>query len=209
VSGPYRVRFRSPLRRRPDDATWPTSRDVRQWAEPGVRLLGRASLAFIADKTRRLTGDVPPRHLMSHVYSTGRDVPPRHLMCPIHSAGKRRPARPAGGVSVHPLAGSTPVLRSALCSSSLIRCQGSFRCTPMLRRPRISGCKEIALATSISCSKYYICYVPGPACRGSALLCVPHLSYKRGGTQRYRGDTLTLTLTSSYKLSSSIHHTVE
>jgi hypothetical protein len=68
------------------------------------------------------------------------------------------------------LVGSTPVRRSALCSSSLVCCQGSFYCTPMLRRPQISGRKEIALATSISCSKYYICYVPRPACRGLSTL---------------------------------------
>jgi hypothetical protein len=43
VSGPYLVRFRSPLRRRPDTATWPTAADVSQRAEPDVRLLGRAS----------------------------------------------------------------------------------------------------------------------------------------------------------------------
>jgi hypothetical protein len=101
VSGPYRVRFRSPLRQRPDTAAWPTACDVSQRAEPDVRLLGRASSAFIADKTRRLTGDVSPRHLMAHVLSIGRDVPPRHLMCPVHSAGRQRPGRPAGGVPVH------------------------------------------------------------------------------------------------------------
>jgi hypothetical protein len=88
-----------------------------------------------------------------------------------------------------PVAGSTPVLRHTLCSSSLVRCQGSFRCTPILRRPRISRHKEIALATSISCFKYYICYVPGPACRGSAPLYVPPFSYKRGGTQHYKTQT--------------------
>jgi hypothetical protein len=33
--------------------------------------------------------------------------------------------------------------------------------------------KEIALVTGISCSKYYICYVPRPACRGSVSLYVP------------------------------------
>jgi hypothetical protein len=92
-----------------------------------------------------------------------------------------------------PVAGSTTVLRHTLCSSSLVRCQGNFRCTPMLRKPRISGRKEIALAASISCSKYYICYVPGPACRGSAPLYVLSLSYKRGGTQCYKTpDTLRL-----------------
>jgi hypothetical protein len=57
---------------------------------------------------------------------------------------------------------------------------------PMLRRPQISGHKEIALATSISCTKYYIHYVPGLACRGSASLYVPPLSSKREGTRRYR-----------------------
>jgi hypothetical protein len=81
------------------------------------------------------------------------------------------------------------VLRHTLCSSSLVRNQGSFRCTPILRRPRISGRKKITLATSISCSKYYICYVPGPSCRGSTPLYVPLLSYKRGGTQRYKAQT--------------------
>jgi hypothetical protein len=76
VSGPYRIRFRSPPRRRPDAATWPTSRDVSQRAEPDVRPLGRAASAFVADKACRLSiplaGDVPPRHLMSPVHSTGR-----------------------------------------------------------------------------------------------------------------------------------------
>jgi hypothetical protein len=89
-----------------------------------------------------------------------------------------------------PLAARTLVLRSALCSPSPIHCQGNFCCTPMLRRPWISWRKEVTLANNISCSKYYICYVPGPACRGSAPLYVPSLSYKRGGTQRYKADTL-------------------
>jgi hypothetical protein len=44
---------------------------------------------------------------------------------------------------------------------------------------------------SISCSKYYIRYVPGPTCRGLAPLCVSPLSYKRGGMQRHTDrDTL-------------------
>jgi hypothetical protein len=72
----YRVRFCSPLRQRPDAATWPTARDISQRVEPDVRPLGRATSAFIADKARRLSiplaGDVPPRHLMSPVHSTGR-----------------------------------------------------------------------------------------------------------------------------------------
>jgi hypothetical protein len=83
------------------------------------------------------------------------------------------------------------MLRHTLCSSSLVRCQGSFRCTPMLRRPRISGHKEIALATSISCSKYYIRYIPGPTCRGSVSLYVPPLNYKRRAHGVTRGLTQT------------------
>jgi hypothetical protein len=55
VSGPYRVRFCSPLKRRPDVAMWPTARDVSQRADPNVRPLSRASSAFIADKARRLS----------------------------------------------------------------------------------------------------------------------------------------------------------
>jgi hypothetical protein len=77
------VRFRSPLRRRPDAAMWPIARDVSQRAEPDVRPLGHA-----ISKTRRLSALL-----------TG-DVPPRHLMCPVHSAGRRRPGHPIGGVPV-------------------------------------------------------------------------------------------------------------
>jgi hypothetical protein len=72
-----------------------------------------------------------------------------------------------------PLPNGTPVLFGALCPSSLIRCQGSFPCTPILRGLRMSGHKKIAPATNISCSKCYICYVPRPTCRGSALLYMP------------------------------------
>jgi hypothetical protein len=49
VSGPYRIHFCTPPRRRPDAAAWPTARDVSQRAEPGVRPLGYAASAFIAD----------------------------------------------------------------------------------------------------------------------------------------------------------------
>jgi hypothetical protein len=47
VSGPYHVHFRSPLRRRPDAATWHIARDVSQRAEPDVRPLGRAALHLL------------------------------------------------------------------------------------------------------------------------------------------------------------------
>jgi hypothetical protein len=76
VSGPCRVRFFSPLRRRPDAATWPIARDVSWRTGPDVRPLGRATSALIADKPHRLStplaGKVPSRHLMSPIHSTGR-----------------------------------------------------------------------------------------------------------------------------------------
>jgi hypothetical protein len=52
------VRLRSPLRRRPDAATWLVARDISQQAEPDVRPLGRVVSAFIAERTResRLEG---------------------------------------------------------------------------------------------------------------------------------------------------------
>jgi hypothetical protein len=100
VSGLDHVR--SPLKRRPNAAAWPTTRDVSQRAEPDVRLLGRASSAFITDKTRRLTGDVPPRHLMCHV----------------HSADTRRPGRPAGNVPVRSV--GRQYARAAECTMHII-----------------------------------------------------------------------------------------
>jgi hypothetical protein len=85
VSGPCRVCFCSPLRRRPDAATRPTSRDVSQRVEPDVRPLGHAISAFIADKTRRLTGDVPPQHLMrlSLCWHTVTRPSHRRRACPL------------------------------------------------------------------------------------------------------------------------------
>jgi hypothetical protein len=77
------VRLRSPLRRRPDAATWLAARDISLRAEPDVRDLGRAVSAFIAERTRRLS-----------TLLTG-DVPPRHLMRPVHSAGRQHQGHPA------------------------------------------------------------------------------------------------------------------
>jgi hypothetical protein len=58
------MRLRSPLRRRPDAATWLVAHDVSQRAESDVRPLGRAVSTFIAESTCRLStlliGDVPP-----------------------------------------------------------------------------------------------------------------------------------------------------
>jgi hypothetical protein len=102
----YPVRFHSPLRRRPDAATWTIARDVSQRAEPDVRPLGHAASAFIAEKTCRLS--IPLTN----------DVPPQHLMCPIHSAGRRRPGHPAGSVPVQSIV--RQYARAARCIVSII-----------------------------------------------------------------------------------------
>jgi hypothetical protein len=70
--GPVCIRLCSPPRRGPDAAMWPTARDVSQRAEPDLRPPGCAVPAFIADKARRLTSDVPPRHLMRPAHSAVR-----------------------------------------------------------------------------------------------------------------------------------------
>jgi hypothetical protein len=170
MSGLYRVCFRSPLRRRPDAATRPTACDVSQRAKPDVRPLGCAVSAFVTDKARRLTGDVPPLHLMR----------------PVTLLADGDQTFPQAACLSIPVAGGTSIPPHAPRSSSLVRCHESFPCTPILHALQISGRKEIALATSIRSSKYYIRYVLGPTCQGSAPLYVPPLSYKRGGTQRYK-----------------------
>jgi hypothetical protein len=113
VSGPYRIRFCSPDRRRPDAAAWPTTRHVSQRAEPDVRPRDCAASAFIADKARRLsiplTGDVPHPHLMSPVHSTDRRCAASAFIepCPFHwqaatSLFYRRRACPFHWQAVHP-----------------------------------------------------------------------------------------------------------
>jgi hypothetical protein len=174
VSRLYPVRLRSPLRRRPDAATWLVARDVSQRAEPDVRPLGRAVSAFIVERTCRLST------LLTD------DVPPGHLMCHVHSAGRRRQGHPVDSVPVQSIV--KQCIRAVWCTVSIIACPRSVPCTPILRRSRMSGRKKIAPAANIGSPKYYIRYVPEPTCRGSVPLYVPPFSYKRGGMQRYKED---------------------
>jgi hypothetical protein len=173
---------------------WPTARDVSQWAEPDVRPTGCATPAFIVDKAHSLTSDVSPQHLMRPAHSAVRQRPVHSTskQCAASAFNETCPCRWQAACLSILMAGDTPMVPRALCSSSLVRCQGSFRCTPMLRRPRKPGRRKIALATNISCSKYYIRYVPGPICRGSAPLYVPPLDYKREGTLCYREGSFRL-----------------
>jgi hypothetical protein len=134
--------LRSPLRRRPDAATWLVARDISHRAEPDVRPLGRAASAFIAERTRRLSTSL-----------TG-DVPPQHLMRLVHSTGRRRQGHPADGTPVQSVV--KQYTHAARRTVLIIPYMRSFLCTPMLRRSRMSGRKKIASAANISSSKYYI-----------------------------------------------------
>jgi hypothetical protein len=158
------VRLRSPLRRRPDAATWLIARDISQRAEPDVRPLGRAVLAFIAKRTRHLS-----------TLLTG-DVPPQHLMRLVHPAGRRRQSHPADDAPVQSIV--KQCARAARRTVLIIPYMRSFPCTPRLRRSRVSGRKKITSAANISSSKYYIRCVSGPTYRGSALLYMPPLAIK-------------------------------
>ena len=144
MSEPYRERSHFPLRRRPDAATWPTVCDVSQRAEPDVRSLGRA---FIAEKMHRLSSwQVMYRLSIKYALSTPltSDVPPQHLMCPVALLADGDQTIPQAACLSIPVAGGATILPHAPQSSSLVRGQGSFPCTPILRKPRISGRKEIA-----------------------------------------------------------------
>jgi hypothetical protein len=195
MSRPYLVRLCSPLRRRPDAGTWLVARDISQRAEPDVRPLGRAVSAFIAERTRRLstllTGDVLPQHLMRHVHSTGR----------------WRQGHPTDGASVQSIVKQWA--RAARRTVSIIPYTRSFTCMPILRRSRMSGRKKIARAANISSSKYYICYVHGPTCRGSVPLCMPPIAIKGEACNVTTHALLDPTETLSPQASTTIQHTAE
>jgi hypothetical protein len=55
VSRLYPEHLRSPLGRGSNAATWLIVRDVGQQVEHDIRALGRATLTFIAERTRRLS----------------------------------------------------------------------------------------------------------------------------------------------------------
>jgi hypothetical protein len=121
--------MRSPLRWRPDAATWLVARDISQRAEPNVRPLGRAVSAFIAERTCRLSALL-----------TG-DVPSQHLMCSVHSTSRRRQGHPADGAHVQFVV--KQYARAARRTELIIPCTRSFPCTPIIRRSRMSGHKRL------------------------------------------------------------------
>jgi hypothetical protein len=162
VSGPYRVRFCSPLRRRPDAATWPTACDVSQRAELDVRTLGHVASAFITDKARRLSiplaGDVPPQHLMSPVHLSAfrdRGVPKPTSECAACPSpdGSSAWASAEGGEArrPEPSVREVEVPRPSCSSRAQVRCACSRGVTSVhagegSERPQESACPVLGPA---------------------------------------------------------------
>jgi hypothetical protein len=147
--------------------------DISRRAEPDVRPLKPHSLCTYCRK------DVPPATILID------DVPFQHSMRPVHSAGRRRQGHPADGAPIQSVV--KQCARAVRRTMLTIPYTRSFPYTPRIRRSRMSGREKISPATNICNYKCYICYVPGPICRGSVPLCMPPFSYKRGGIRRYKG----------------------
>jgi hypothetical protein len=195
VSGPYRIRFCSPLRRSPDAATWHGAHDVSQRAEPDVRPLGCAASAFIADKACRLStpraGDVPPRHLLSPVHSTDRRCAASAFneTCPFRGQAATSPFRmrrayPFHWQAVRPCCRMhyahhySHITKEAATAYQYCMDYGQHGARRLLRRTRIS----------------YFYNVFPPLCSwahmsGLDILVRAPLSYKREGTRRYKADS--------------------
>jgi hypothetical protein len=99
------------------------------------------------------------------------------------------------------------MLPHALHSSSRAHYRGCSRDISILYALRTLWRSEITLALQALVTSFH--FAPGPTCWGSVPLYVPPLSYKREGTLCYKAHSHSLKLTSSYKLSSTIQHTVE
>jgi hypothetical protein len=174
---------RSPPRRRPDAAMWPTARDISQRVEPDIRPPGYVAPAFIADKARclptSLTGDVPPQHLMSPIHSAGG--------VPVHSTGRRCAASVFNETyPFHWQAATYQSHRRHACPFhwqtarpycrvhyahhySCITKEAAAACQRCAGYEHL-GAWRLLCVTCISCSRYSIHYVLGPTCRGSAPL---------------------------------------
>jgi hypothetical protein len=161
---PYPVRLRSPLRRRPAAAAWLVARDISQQAEPDVRPLKPCGLCIYCGE------DAPPAH------PTDRRCAPSafNASCPLRWQAAPGPSCRWRTCPVH-CQTVRPCHRRTM---AIIPYTRSFPCTLIRHRSRMSGHKKIALAANIVSSKCYICYVPGPTCRGSVPFYTPPLVIK-------------------------------
>jgi hypothetical protein len=127
VSRPHHVRLSFPPRQRPNAATWPSTHDVSQRAEPDIRTMCRgpcrASHATISvfnvEDARHLTGNMPSQHLISPVHSAGRRCDYSAFNAPsLYSSSRQRLGYPTGGVPIQ----SDGRRRTATCSVLMATC---------------------------------------------------------------------------------------
>jgi hypothetical protein len=140
------------------------------------------------------------------------DVPPQHLMCLVHSADGRRPGHLAGGVPVHSV--GKQYARVAAYTMLIMT-----RALPRRQPRHINTIWTTDIMAPEDCPAVagmrYFCSVFPPFClwahmSGLSTLVRAPLSYKRTAYDVTRQiHPHSLKLTSSYKLSSSIQHTVE
>jgi hypothetical protein len=141
-------------------------------------------------------------------------MPSQHLKCLVHFAGSRRQSHPADGAPAQSV--DKQCAHVVQHTVLIIPSTRSFLCTPRICRSRRSGHKKIAPSANICSSKCYIHYVPGPTCRDSVPLCMPHSAIKgeacdvTRGIQSLRDPILgSLRHSQVHTSSQAIHHTVE
>jgi hypothetical protein len=175
------------------------ARDISQRAEPDIWPLKPRSLCIYCGE------DAPPATTLTD------DVPSQHLMRPVHSADRRRQGHPADGAHVQSVV--KQCARATRRTVLIIPYTGSFPCTPRIRRSRMSRREKIAPVANICSSKSYVCYVPGPICRGSVPLCIPPSTIKGEACNVTRGqahlDPSDSRRSQVHTSSQAIHHTVE
>jgi hypothetical protein len=107
-----------------------------------------------------------------------------------------------------PVAGGATMRPHAPRSSSLVRGQGSFPCTPILRKPRISGPKEIAPGPALVAPGVPFVMFLGPHVRAQhPCMCPPWAIKGRACNVTRKGWRKRLTQTDSLGLSHSQVHT--
>jgi hypothetical protein len=139
VSRLYPEHLHSPLGQGSNTATWLIVRDVGRRAVHDVRALGHVISAFITERTCRLSALL-----------TG-NVPPRHLLRPVHSTGRRRQGHLADGAPVQSVAETVRPCCAVHCTHPLceklplhVETIRDLGCQGARRLPQ----QEISVATS-------------------------------------------------------------
>jgi hypothetical protein len=123
VSRPYPACLRYLRRWRPAAVAWLVARDISQRAKCDVRPLKPRGHRIYCEE------DAPPATRLIG------DVPSRHLMRPVLSTGRRRQGHPTDGAPVQSVV--KQCARAMQRTMHTIHCARSFPCTPRLYK--ISG----------------------------------------------------------------------